>query len=64
MIKADLVGGIAEKLEVPKKTVTAIVEEVFNSIEATLAKDATRKIPQKSLKSLRRKSLCSAPARA
>jgi len=38
MTKADLIGGIAEKLDVQKKTVTVIVEEVFNSIESALAK--------------------------
>ena len=36
MTKADLINGIAEKLKYPKKTVTPIVEEVFNSIKAHL----------------------------
>jgi DNA-binding protein HU-beta len=38
MTKADLINGIAEKLKEPKKTVTPIVEEVFNSIGGSLAK--------------------------
>ena len=38
MTKAELIAGIAEKLKEPKKTVTPIVEEVFNSIEGALAK--------------------------
>jgi DNA-binding protein HU-beta len=38
MTKADLIAGIADKLQKPKKTVTPIVEEVFNSIEGSLAK--------------------------
>ena len=38
MTKADLITGIAEKLNEPKKTVTPIVEEVFGSIEGALAK--------------------------
>ena len=38
MTKAELIAGIAEKLKEPKKTVTPIVEEVFNSIESALAK--------------------------
>ena len=38
MTKADLIGGIAEKLKVPKKTVASVVEEVFNYIENALAK--------------------------
>jgi len=36
--KADLIGGIADKLKVSKRTVVPIVEEVFNSIEGALAK--------------------------
>ena len=38
MTKADLIGGITLKLGQSKKTVTPIVEEVFNSIEGALAK--------------------------
>ena len=38
MTKAELIAGIAEKLKEPKKTVTPIVEPVFNSIEGALAK--------------------------
>jgi len=38
MTKADLITGIAEKLKEPKKTVTSIVEEVFDSIEGALTK--------------------------
>jgi DNA-binding protein HU-beta len=38
MTKADLVETIVEKLKEPKKSVTPIVEEVFNSIESALAK--------------------------
>ena len=38
MTKTDLIGGISEKLKVPKKTVTPVVEEFFNSIEGALAK--------------------------
>ena len=38
MTKADLIGGIADKLKVSKRTVVPIVEEVFNSIEGALAK--------------------------
>jgi len=38
MTKTDLIGGIAEKLKVSKKTVALIVDEVFNSIEGALAK--------------------------
>ena len=38
MTKAEFIAGIAEKLKEPKKTVTPIVEEVFNSIGGALAK--------------------------
>jgi DNA-binding protein HU-beta len=38
MTKAELVEIISEKLKEPKKTVTPIVEEVFDSIEGALAK--------------------------
>jgi DNA-binding protein HU-beta len=38
MTKADLIAGISDKLKEAKKTVTPIVEEVFNSIEGALAK--------------------------
>jgi DNA-binding protein HU-beta len=38
MTKAELIAGISEKLRMPKKTVTPIVEAVFNSIEGALAK--------------------------
>ena len=38
MTKADLIGGIAEKLKESKKKVAPIVDEVFNSIEGALAK--------------------------
>jgi HD superfamily phosphohydrolase YqeK len=38
MTKADLIVGISDKLKEPKKTITPIVEEVFNSIERALAK--------------------------
>jgi DNA-binding protein HU-beta len=38
MTKADLIDGIAEKLKEPKKLVTPIIEEVFNSITGALAK--------------------------
>jgi len=38
MTKADLIGGIAEKLKVSKKIVALVVEEFFNFIEGALAK--------------------------
>ena len=38
MTKVDLVNGIAEKLKLPKKTVTLVVGEVFGSIEKALVK--------------------------
>jgi DNA-binding protein HU-beta len=38
MTKADLIETIVEKLKEPKKSVTPIVEEVFNFIEGALAK--------------------------
>ena len=38
MTKAELIAAIAQKLEMPKKTVMPIVGEVFNSIEDALAK--------------------------
>jgi DNA-binding protein HU-beta len=38
MTKADLVEVISEKLKEPKKSITPIVEEVFNTIENTLGK--------------------------
>jgi len=38
MTKAELIDRIADKLREPKKTITPIVEEVFNSIEGALAK--------------------------
>ena len=38
MTKIDLIHEIAEKLKLPKKTVTPIVGEVFSSIERALAK--------------------------
>lgn len=37
MTKADLIDAIAEKLLLKKKDVAPIVEEVFTSIETTLA---------------------------
>ena len=37
MTKAELVERISEKLKEPKRDVTPIVEEVFNSIEGALA---------------------------
>lgn len=38
MTKAELIDGIAEKLDMKKKDVTPVVEEVFSSIESALAK--------------------------
>jgi DNA-binding protein HU-beta len=38
MTKADLIDGIAEKLDMKKKDVTPVVEEVFDAIQDTLAK--------------------------
>ena len=38
MTKVDLVNRIAEKLKLPKKTVTSVVVEVFGSIEKALSK--------------------------
>jgi DNA-binding protein HU-beta len=38
MTKAELVDGIAEKLQEPKKKITPIVECVFDSITGSLAK--------------------------
>ena len=38
MTKAELIAGIAEKLKVQKKVVTAVVEEFFSYIEGALAK--------------------------
>ena len=38
MTKADLIREIAEKLKESRKTITPIVEELFNSIEGALAK--------------------------
>ena len=38
MTKADLINRVAEKLKTPKKTISAIVGEVFGSIERALAK--------------------------
>ena len=38
MTKVDLIHGIAEKLKMPKKTITSIVGEVFSSIEKALVK--------------------------
>jgi DNA-binding protein HU-beta len=36
--KAELIDGIAEKLELKKKDITPVVEEVFSSIEGALSK--------------------------
>jgi DNA-binding protein HU-beta len=36
--KAELIDGIAEKLDTKKKDVAPIVEEVFSSIEAALSR--------------------------
>ena len=38
MTKAELIDGIAEKLDMKKKDVTPVVEEVFSSIEGALSK--------------------------
>ena len=38
MTKVDLIHEIAEKLKLPKKTITSIVGEVFSSIEKALTK--------------------------
>ena len=38
MTKAELINEIAEKLKIPKKNVTAIVVEFFDSIEEALTK--------------------------
>ena len=38
MTKAELIDGIAEKLDIKKKDVTPVVEEVFSSIEGALSK--------------------------
>ena len=38
MTKVDLIRGIAEKLKLPKKAITSIVGEVFDSIEKALVK--------------------------
>ena len=38
MTKAELIDGIAEKLDMKKKDITPVVEEVFSSIEGALAK--------------------------
>ena len=38
MTKAELIDGIAEKLDMKKKDVTPVVEEVFTCIEGALAK--------------------------
>jgi DNA-binding protein HU-beta len=38
MTKADLVATISEKLEEQKKSITPIVEEVFNTIKSALGK--------------------------
>ena len=38
MTKAELIDGIAEKLTMKKKDVGPVVEAVFESIEASLAK--------------------------
>jgi len=36
--KAELIDGIAEKLDMKKKDITPVVEEVFSSIEGALSK--------------------------
>jgi DNA-binding protein HU-beta len=38
LTKADLIEGIAEKLNEKKKDIAPIVEEVFSTIESSLAK--------------------------
>jgi nucleoid DNA-binding protein len=38
MTRADLIETISEKLNEPKKNVTPIMEEVFNSIKSVLVK--------------------------
>jgi DNA-binding protein HU-beta len=38
MTKADLIGGISEKLKAPKKIVVLVIEEFFSAITAALAK--------------------------
>ena len=38
MTKAELIDGIAEKLDMKKKDITPVVEEVFSSIEGALSK--------------------------
>ena len=38
MTKAELIDEIAEKLDMKKKDITPVVEEVFSSIEGALSK--------------------------
>ena len=38
MTKAELIDGIAEKLDMKKKDIIPVVEEVFSSIEGALSK--------------------------
>ena len=38
MTKAELIDGIAEKLDMKKKDITPVVEEVFSSIEGALSR--------------------------